>query len=342
MLDAFDISLPRGDSIGVAGALVAAAVQLIEPYQAIIIGVGAAAIVQAVRYLNGERHHGSINEVWIRLGSTLAAFGSAELLIDGVLERLTIFIVPMAFLLVEMAARQAALSWTSGRSFARLVSGNISRQALLYASEVSVSALTVMLYESMGVWTLIPVLALLVLIRQSYAMLLEIRETYHTTVAVLVDAAESPEPGRTGHSERTAEIARAIGSRCGLRAGELERLSYASLLHDVHGISGPSADARGRTGASAEVVQGVDFLADVVPILRVVDGFTTGLASERELTSAFIVALASDVDSADRPVLKDAHAENLVARLSGAIPAHIKARVVAAAVSLGYSVPAID
>ena len=43
----------------------------------------------------------------------------------------------------------------------------------------------------MGSWSLIPVVALLLLMRQSYALFLDIRETYRTTVEVLVEAAES-------------------------------------------------------------------------------------------------------------------------------------------------------
>ena len=204
------------------------------------------------------------------------------------------------------------------------------------------AALTVILFESMWIWALVPVLALLMLIRQAYATLLEIRETYHTTISVLVDVAESPEPGRKGHSERVAEIARAIGSGCGLRTAELERLSYAALLHDVHGIA-DTAPRQGETpGYSADVVSEVGFLSDVVPILHVLDGRPTESASERDLLSALIVALASDVDMAASKDTAAAHGEPMIKRIGGIVPLRLKAKVVSAAVSLGYSVPAID
>ena len=48
----------------------------------------------------------------------------------------------------------------------------------------------------MGPWSLIPVVALLLLMRQSYALFLDIRETYRTTVEVLVEAAESQDDRR--------------------------------------------------------------------------------------------------------------------------------------------------
>ncbi len=91
----------------------------------------------------------------------------------------------------------------------------------------------------MGAYSLIPVVALLFLIRQSYAMLQDIRELYRTTVEVLVEAAEAQDVRRVGHAERTASIARTIGTHMGLASGQIERISYAALLHDVDAIGSP-------------------------------------------------------------------------------------------------------
>lgn len=343
-LDAFDISLPRGDSVGVAGALVSAAILLedLGPLWALVLGVSSILLVQLFRHARGQEGT-SFYEVWIRLGSTLAAIGTYALMrpYSGWIGLSEIVVVPAVLLLSELAARQAALSMRSGRSLKRLLLGNLSRQGLLFASEVSVAALTVILFRSMGVWSLIPVLALLVLIRQSYAMLLEIRETYHTTVSVLIEAAEIPEPGRKGHSERVAEIARSIGAKCGMSAVDLERLSYAALLHDVHGISDTAYSAP--AGSSSEVVQEVGFLSDVIPILRVVDGKPIDEGQgDKDLLSGFIVALASDVDSTARHEVAEAHHESAVPRIAHEIPPRLKAKAVSAAVSLGLPVPAID
>jgi hypothetical protein len=344
-LDAFDISLPRGDSVGVAGTLVAASISIdnMGPAVALLLGASSVLLVQVFRFLR-HQEGATLYEIWIRLGSTLTAVGAFALLqpYGGWVGDSAVILVPAALLLSELAARQVALSIRSGRSFKRLLAGNLSRQGLLFASEVSVAALTVILFDSMGVWTLIPVLALLILIRQSYAMLLEIRETYHTTVSVLVEAAEIPEPGRQGHSERVAEIAREIGAKCGMSAMELERLSYAALLHDVHGIS-DSAHAPSAQSSSSDLVREVGFLAEVVPILRVVDGQPADEPqSDKDLLSGFIVALASDVDSATRTEVAEAHREAAVPKIAPEIPSRLKARAVSAAVSLGLPVPAID
>ena len=243
LLDAYTISMPRGDSIGVSGSLVAACILCIGPWWGLAAGTASVCLVQATKqWRSGD---GSLNEVWVRAASALAAIGAWSLMYQEAdwIQSVMIVLVPAAFLLSEIAARQAAMSWSSGRSFRRLIAGNFSRQALLFASEVSVAALTYVLFSAgeMVAWALLPVLPLLLLIRQSYAMLLEIRETYHTTFSVLIDVAESPEPGRAGHSERVAEIARSIGAKCGLTTQELERLSYAALLHDISCIADSDA-----------------------------------------------------------------------------------------------------
>ena len=75
--------------------------------------------------------------------------------------------------------------------------------------------------------------ALLLLMRQSYVLFLDIRETYRTTVEVLVEAAESQDSRRAGHSDRTAVLARSIAMGCGLSASEVELIGYAALLHDI-------------------------------------------------------------------------------------------------------------
>ncbi len=342
LLDALDISLPRGDSVGVAGSLVAAMMLAVGPWWALATGVVSAIIVQGSRAASPDHEH-SIGEVWVRLVASAIAVGVSLVLeqTNAVPPLMATVVVPIVFLLTEVCARQAALAMTSGRSLWRLIEGNLIRRASLFAAQVSIAALTTILHETMGAWALVPVMALLILIRQSYAMLLEIRETYHTTIAVLIDAAESPEPGRAGHSERVAEIAREIGGKCGLRAEELERLSYAALLHDVDGIAGTNA-ALSSNGRASSIVSEVRFLADVVPVLQVIDGLPSANYSERDILCGLIVALASDVDSAARPQVHLAHIAPHVSRVVPLAPPRVKARVVSAALELGYSLPAID
>ena len=121
--------------------------------------------------------------------------------------------------------------------------------------------------------------ALLLLMRQSYALFLDIRETYRATVEVLVEAAESQDVRRFGHADRTAATARAIAMHIGVAAPAVERISYAALLHDL-GELAATPDSEGfvpvRDIHSAEIVEGVEFFRTVEPVLRICDGNALG------------------------------------------------------------------
>jgi hypothetical protein len=201
-------------------------------------------------------------------------------------------------------------------------------------------------YGYMGAWSLIPVVALLLLMRQSYALLLDIRETYRTTVEVLVEAAEGQDVRRLGHADRTAAIARAIGMHLGMSAPQVERVSYAALLHDVDAISDGDSQRDEQDGAlapgkTAAVFEGVEFFSVLLPILRLCDGEAPNAPTGDDLTAALVVALASDVDAADHDEVALAHQTNAVDRVSPHANAAIKAKVVGAALALGYRTPAV-
>jgi len=230
----------------------------------------------------------------------------------------------------------------SGRPLHRLLAGNYRRQGPLIAAQVSASVLAAITYPDMQAWSLVLVVALLLLMRQSLALLLEIRETYRATVEVLVEAAEGQDQRRRGHGERTAQIAREIATRMGLSPTDVERVSYASLLHDVDALAEQTSVSPETMGQSAQIFQGTAFFDDVLPVLRLCDGAATPEdISEDHLTTAMLVALASDVDVAMNDSAAAAHGGSSVARVSTAVPPSVKARVVAAALELGYQIPAV-
>ena len=345
LLDSFDISLPRGDSIGVSGALVAASLLLVGPLPAIVVAVAGLAIAQLV-----GRHRASrrfvLEAVVVRLGALVAAWGAAVLVPWSALQAPLLFegiAVGFVYLFMELVLSQAIAARETGRPFARLFRGNLSRQALMLAAQVSATALVVTTYPDMGVWSLVPVAALLLLMRQSYSMLLEMRDTYQATVEILVEAAEGQDQRFRGHADRTAQITRQICMRLGLSASDVERASYSALLHDVYAIAG-SFEANGAEehGRSSTVLKGVEFFSDVLPVVRVCDG-QVGVepATDQTLLLAMVVAIASDIDMQRNPVVAQIHSGSAVARVSGLVSAQAKARVVSAALELGFRTPAV-
>jgi hypothetical protein len=356
MLDSFDISLPRGDSIGVSGAVTAAAIILVGPVWASAICVASVVVTNLARH-GADMRLRSLAAVLARSAALFAATVTAFILSlrpDLYDSLLGAALVPLAYLLTDLVAAQLVAAVGTGRPIGRLLRGNLHVQAPLILAQLSASVLLLITYQgmgdgiSMGDWSLIPAVALLFLIRQSYAMLLDIRELYRTTVEVLVEAAEAQDARRVGHAERTSAAARAIAMRVGLSASRVERISYAALLHDIDAIGDTSAlmvdgGPVVAVGSSSAVFEGVHFFDDVLPIIRICDGYLTEEPpTEDDLQSGLIVALASDVDAAAYADVASAHVGNSVDRVSPRVSASVKSSVVGAALALGYRIPAVN
>jgi len=352
LLDFFDIALPRGDSMAVSGALCAAAMVILGPMVGGVVSLLSLVLVYVARF-----NRVSLRRAVQALAARVVAVSTTGLVIfligDGVastLEYARIVIVAAVFLLTDLVVNQVVMSVQTKRPFARLLAGSLRMQGMLLLAQGSAAILVYITFPEMNAWSLIPVVAILLLTRQSYALLLDIRETYRKTVEVLVQAAEGEDARRIGHAERTAGIARAIAMKAGLTGDEVERVSYAALLHDLDALGevvlppGTVAEPPARLdGGSASVVADSVFFADVVPVLRVCDGDAEFAheASSAQLTSAFIVSLASDVDAAAHPGVAEAHAGSSVTRVYPFVTAAEKARIVGAAIEIGYRIPAV-
>lgn len=345
VLEFFDISLPRGDTLGVSGALNVAAIMLLPSAVSAILASSIGTLLAFAARRTTDRH----THPAVEIPSLSAAF-AAGLFVHEVTPAFRpgslgyyagALILCLVYLAVELVAVQFLVAKSKSRSILRLIYGNLVRQAPLLAAQVSASILAVIIYPYMGVWGLLLVVVLLLLIRQSYSMLLDVRETYRTTIEVLVEAAEGPDGRRHGHSERTAEIARAVGSFCGLSPTEVEQVSYAALLHDVDAIGNEPGGRRDGLVPS-QVLHGVRSFEAVARVLKVLEGECGLNPTESELLAAYVVALANDIDCASNGELKVLHGVPAVDRLGHMVPREAKARAVSAALRLGYRVPAVS
>ena len=267
LLDFFDISLPRGDSTGVAGALFAAASVLIGPVLAGAIMFLSAVLAHVAR--RGTALPMRLAGILVSRGAALCVGSLSVVWLSAPQARAFLYVfAPAAFLATEFFASQVFSSAATHRPFFRLLGGSLVSQAPLIAAQWSASVLLLITYAGMGSWSLIPVVVLLLLMRQSYSLFLDIRETYRTTVEVLVEAAESQDARRVGHADRTAMLARSIATKVGLSAAEVERISYVALLHDLGELAeGTERDSihPERRASSADIVRGVEFFKGVEP-----------------------------------------------------------------------------
>ncbi len=244
LLDFFDLSLPQGDRIGLEGALVAASLLYLPPLVVLITGVAARAVAQMV-----ARRRRRLGSALVDLSTTalgIAAASVATRLVlsgsGGSVARPYVAVgLACAFLLVvELLYAQVMSAMRMSRPFRGLLLGNLRLQGPLLLAEMSTAVLLVMTFERMGVWAFVLAVVLLLLLRHSYALLIDVRRAYMSTIEVLVETAESADLRREGHSERTATIARDIAEEIGLGSVQIERLSYAALLHDIDLVSAGS------------------------------------------------------------------------------------------------------
>lgn len=355
VLDYFDISLPKGERIGASGALSAAAVFLVGPVWAAaasLAGLGLAHVIR-LKTLRGKGLLAAILSRAVALAVCGRLFNAFERAPALWVALAAAALAPALFLLTELVITQLAVAAGSSRPLGRLLWGNLSGQAPLLAAEWSASLLLLITYGKTGNWSLVPVSALLLLTYQSYALLLDVRETYRTTIEVLVEAAEGQDERRSGHADRTATIARAIAMQSGFSTAQVELISLAALVHDVGAIGGqriqdslqsPSGNSAVSSGPSSAVLNGVGFFQGVVPILRLCEGDQDLLcgATEMELSAALVVALASDAGAANDDLVAATHQGSVVGRVAPYVSPAIKSRTVAAALALGYKTSAVN
>lgn len=336
LLDLFDLWLPHGDSVSVDGALAATAIVLTGP----LVALGVSVVGRAVAALFRRDVRGFAVALERRLvgltAGALAGWWAGPA--NAGLGQVFAAIVTAAILLVaELMYAQIVAASGLESSLLQLFAGNVRLQGPILLAQISVCGLAVMTYQQMSVWSLVMAVVLLLLIRQSYESLLDVRSAYQSTVELLIDAAEGVADSRRGHAERTARIARHIGRQLGVGASQLERISYAALLHDVDLIGSDDGSDRREGRHAGRVLKDIEFLTSVAPVLSICDGDNDAAWRDEDLRDAFIVALSSDIDMHQR-----GEPSVTVGRVARMVPAKTRGKIVGVAVGLGYPVPAID
>ncbi|MHB1323705.1 MAG: HD-GYP domain-containing protein [Coriobacteriia bacterium] len=158
--------------------------------------------------------------------------------------------------------------------------------------------------------------------RRTFRVYVELSQAFTDTVRSLVAAIEAKDPYTRGHSERVAMYARRLAEALHLSRTDLDLLERAALLHDVgkigisqHTLTSPQLlteeeirSVRQHPALGSQLVGDVEFLSDIVPIIRHhherVDGtgYPDGLAAEDipRLARLLAVADAYDAMTSDR------------------------------------------
>lgn len=153
--------------------------------------------------------------------------------------------------------------------------------------------------------------------RRTFRVYAELTEAYTSTVRSLVTAIEAKDPYTKGHSERVAIYARHLAGALHLSRSQAELIERAALLHDVGKIGIPLDTLTSPTQLSSEeirlirqhpdvgsrLVSDVEFLSDIVPVIRHhherVDGsgYPSGLIGEEIPMLSRLLAVADAYDA---------------------------------------------
>jgi putative nucleotidyltransferase with HDIG domain len=162
--------------------------------------------------------------------------------------------------------------------------------------------------------------------RQSEALeqyVQELQQTHSATLEALVTALEARDHETEGHSERVTCYAASIAKALGLDQAQLDELRRGALLHDIGKIGVPDGvlrkpgpldpseweQMRRHPVFGAEMVGGINFLAQAMPVVRHHherydgSGYPDRLAGEQIPLVARVFAVADTFDAmtSDRP-----------------------------------------
>jgi putative nucleotidyltransferase with HDIG domain len=181
-------------------------------------------------------------------------------------------------------------------------------------------------FSNYGYVGVLLVVFLIVLVRYTFYLYLELKTQYVQTVDTLMHAMEARDNYTEGHSKRVAEISIMIAKELKYSDMRIERIHMASLLHDVGkiGIDDEILNKPGKLTAEEyeiikshpeigyNILKDIKNLQDILPIVRSHHerydgtGYPDKKRPEELELDVFIVQLADTIDamSTDRPYRK--------------------------------------
>lgn len=258
---------------------------------------------------------------------------------DGAFDEIAPFVVlVMVFLVINTATVSAVVSIAERRALIEIWYKS-TRSTVLYdllsLPFVFIFAQLYAQWGAVGVFVLaVPLLGA----RQLYSTNWRLEKTNQELLQLMVAAIEARDPYTSGHSQRVSRNSKIIARALGMPEKEIERIGRAALLHDVGKIHEAFAPILRKTARltpeeyalmqthadkSAELIQNVSYLRDIVDVVRHHHenwdgtGYPAGLAGEAIPLGSRIIMVADTMDAmlTDRPYRAALGREHVTAEL---------------------------
>lgn len=314
VLNAFDTRLPQGDYVHLGLPVAAASMIALHPLPVMAAFALSMSATFLTRLRTFEPHSFAQHVLSPLAALCVGALALLALTIRGPLPSTVAgaTVVSAVVVVVGLGFTSLCLSVRSGQSLFNTAWGSVKLQQLFLLAQVSVGVLASLLYGPMGLWSLLLSLLVLLVMRQSFSLLLEVKLAYQSTIEALAKAMEAQLDEQSGHGQRVASLAVSAARELNLNPSLVERVGYASLLHDFSVLeAGSSTPGNVGTIGNSQVqtlLGGVAFLQPALPILMAFECPTriTEILDERSSVVALLIAYASLLDEADFDGERDA------------------------------------
>ncbi len=293
VISLLDIGLAHGDTADVDTALLVAGIYLYGAPSMLLMCTAVRVVVHLL-LRRGDKTVELLDSLAKRYAAILVGAGALKIIgniqVNPVFDDyLRVVLLGAVYVIVQLMTAQMGRARDRHDSIFRLLVGNLVLQGPLVAAGISVAVLTVVIIEDMGPWGIALTLLLLVIMRQSFALLLDIRSSYQLTIEALVGAMEAQRPEGRGVGEEAAAFARAVAAELGWFGARVERVGYAALLY-YYGLT-LSSRAADKNGPGTNPLSDVEFLRPVRPILFPLErDAVASVVRHRDVRAAFVVA----------------------------------------------------
>jgi putative nucleotidyltransferase with HDIG domain len=268
--------LPQGDEVCVVLMVGLSALGLAEIEIAVAAALGAGLVDAVARYTRATRDD-AVRRVLdaVRSAAVLAMLSPWQLVLQPRLEAravddlvlVLVLFAGVSYMILDVLTIAMMGGPEHGTSAIARARSLLRPLSAVYLVHIAMAGVVLRVFPVLGAWAFAIALLLTLILQNSSNLYLRIRRAYAETIGALARAAELDRPQDTGHAQRVADLAVAVGRDLGLTGHELEQLGYAALLHDI-GRIGYGRDDTGHARRGADIVASIPFLADVAPLIE--------------------------------------------------------------------------